>query len=78
MRSLIDQAKVDHELHLLDVPDAICERRLEERNASGKHPFQVSETDYNLFTSYFVPPGPGEGFNVIVHTSEPGNSPKPG
>lgn len=78
MRSLIDQAKVDHEFHLLDVPDAICKRRLEERNASGKHPFQVSETDYNLFTSYFVPPGPGEGFNVIVHTVEPGDRPQPG
>ena len=78
MRSLIDQAKVDHELHLLDVPDAVCKRRLEERNASGKHPFQVSETDYNLFTSYFVPPGPGEGFNVIVHTVEPGDRPQPG
>jgi predicted kinase len=67
MRSLIDRAGVGHELHLLDVPDAICKRRLAERNASDSHPFQVSDADYDLFTSYFVPPGPGEGFNVIVH-----------
>jgi predicted kinase len=67
MRSLIDQAGVGHELHLLDVPDELCKRRLEERNASGSHPFQVSDADYDLFTSYFVPPGPDEGFNVIVH-----------
>jgi predicted kinase len=75
MRSVIAQARVPHELHLLDVPDAICKRRLQQRNAGGKHPFQVSEADYDLFTSYFVPPGAGEGFNVIVHTIEPGNSP---
>lgn len=68
MRSLIGQADAAHELHLLDVPDTICKHRLRERNQRGEHPFQVSEADYDLFTSYFVPPGPDEGFNVIVHT----------
>lgn len=69
MRSLITQAKVAHELHLLDVPDTICKQRLRERNAGGIHPFQVTEADYDLFTSYFVPPGPSEGFNVVIHTA---------
>src|SRR5687768_4982861 len=55
MRPLIAQAEVPHELHLLDVPDTICKQRLQRRNAGGKHPFQVSEADYDLFTSYFVP-----------------------
>lgn len=68
MRSLIAQANVAHELHLLDVPDAVCKQRLRERNARGEHPFQASEADYDLFTRYFVPPGPDEGFNVVVHT----------
>lgn len=68
LRSLITQANAAHEIHLLDVPDAICKRRLRERNASGAHPFQVTEAEYDLFTRYFVPPAPGEGFNVIVHT----------
>ena len=67
MRSLITRANVAHELHLLDVPDTICKQRLRERNAGGEHPFQVSEADYDLFTSYFVPPEPCEGFNVVVH-----------
>jgi predicted kinase len=67
MRSLITQANVAHELHLLDVPDTICKQRLRERNQDGAHPFQVTEAEYDLFTSYFVPPGPGEGFNVVVH-----------
>ena len=67
MHSIIDEARVAHELHFLDVPDAVCKQRLHERNTGGKHPFQASEADYDLFTSYFVPPGPAERFNVIVH-----------
>src|SRR5215510_7932583 len=46
MRSLISEANTAHELHLLDVPDAICKQRLRERNAAGKHPFQVTEAEY--------------------------------
>jgi predicted kinase len=68
MRSLITQADAAHELHFLDIPDTICRRRLRERNARGEHPFVVNEAEYDLFTSYFVPPEPGEGFNVVVHT----------
>jgi predicted kinase len=47
MRSLITQANVAHELHLLDVADAICKRRLRERNVGGEHPFQVGEAVYS-------------------------------
>ncbi len=69
MRSLIVEAKTAHELHWLDLPDAICKQRLQARNAGGQHPFQVSEAEFDLFTSYFVPPEPGEGFNLVVHRS---------
>jgi hypothetical protein len=67
MRSLIDQSGAAHELHLLDVPDAICKQRLQKRNAAGEHPFQVTEAEYELFTRYFVPPAPSEGFTVVEH-----------
>ena len=67
IRSLITQSGAAHELHLLDIPDAICRQRLRERNAGGEHPFQVSEAEFDLFTSYFVLPAPAEGFNVVVH-----------
>jgi predicted kinase len=67
MRSLFTQANVAHELHFLDTPDAICKQRLQERNAGGKHAFHVTEAEYDLFTSYFEPPEPDEGFNIIVH-----------
>lgn len=70
MRSLITEADVADELHVLDVSDAICKERLRQRNAGGKHPYQVSEATFDLFMSYFVPPAPDEGFNVIVHAPE--------
>ncbi len=69
MRNLFTQANVAHELHLLDVSDSSCKQRLRERNMRGAHPFQVSEAEYQLFTSYFVPPQANEGFNVVVHTA---------
>jgi predicted kinase len=68
MRSLIREAQVAHELHLLDLSDAVCKQRLCERNARGEHPFQVTDAEYDQFARHFVPPGPDEGFNVIVHT----------
>lgn len=67
MRGLIDEAAVAHELHFLDVPDAVCKERLRLRNRSGEHPYQVDETMFDLFTSYFVPPTPEEGFDLKVH-----------
>ena len=74
MRSLITQANVAHELHLLDVPDAICKQRLRQRNADGEHPYQVSEETYDLFMSHIVPPGPEEGFNIVIHTPRPNSN----
>lgn len=65
-RSLIDKTGAAHELHFLDVPDEVCKARLKERNASGSHPFQASEEDFEKITGYFVPPAPDEGFNIIV------------
>ena len=68
MRSLITEADVTHEFHVLDIPDTVCRERLRQRNDDGQHPYQVSEETFDQFTSYFVPPGPDEGFNVVVHT----------
>jgi len=68
MRSMIAEANVAHELHVLDLPDAICKDRLRQRNEGGEHPYQVSEATYDLFMSYFVLPTADEGFNIVVHT----------
>lgn len=68
MRSLIAEAGVAHELHVLDFPDALCKQRLAQRNAGGDHPYQVDEETYDLFTSYYVPSSSDEGFNIVRHT----------
>jgi len=52
---------------VLEVSDETCKRRLRERNASGAHPFQVSDADYEVFTHHFVPPSADEGFHLVVH-----------
>ena len=67
MRTLFEAAGVAHQLHVLDVPDGICKDRLRRRNAEGTHDFTVTDVDFDLFTRYFVPPAPEEGFNLIVH-----------
>jgi len=65
---LVAQANVAHELHLLDLPDDICKQRLERRNVDANHPYQIDVKTYDLFTSYFAPPEPDEGFNIVRHT----------
>jgi predicted kinase len=67
MRSLIERAGADHRLHFLDVPDDVCKARLRARNAAGTHAFNTSDAEFDLFTSYFVPPSADEGFEVTFH-----------
>lgn len=70
--SLFQAAGCDHRLHYLDVSDEVCKTRLRARNASGEHPFQTSEAQYELITRHFVPPAPSEGFDIVVY-DETGN-----
>ena len=67
MRQLFETADADHQLHYLRADDAVCKERLTERNASGAHEYQVSDADFDLFTSYFVVPSLDEGFRVVLH-----------
>lgn len=75
--SLFRTAGCVHRLHYLDVSDEICKARLRARNASGEHPFQTSEAQYELITRHFIPPAPGEGFDIVVY-DETGNVRCPG
>jgi predicted kinase len=67
MRDLFEQAGAAHQLHFLDVPDEVCKARLRARNATGKHEFATTDAEFDLITSYFVPPADAEGFNVVRH-----------
>lgn len=66
-RAMFTQAGAAHQLHYLDAPDALCKARLRARNASGTHPFETSDAQFDAITRYFVAPSADEGFNVIRH-----------
>ena len=66
MKSIADAAGARAVLHWLDVPDEVCLERLRRRNAEGIHDFAgVSEESFHLLTSYFQPPEPEEGLEIV-------------
>ncbi|MDP9606572.1 UNVERIFIED_ORG: putative kinase [Variovorax paradoxus] len=67
MRGIFEAAGAAHALHFLDVPDAVCKERLRARNASGTHPFETTDEQFELITSHFAAPSPQEGFDVVRH-----------
>jgi len=72
MRGIFEAAECGHQLHYLDRSDEECRKRLQKRNAEGNHPFSASEDQFDLITSYFVPPTIDEGFNTIIHAGKNG------
>ncbi len=67
-RELFERAGVEHELHFIDAPDALCKRQLKERS---KHlppgtPW-TSEAEFDMIMAHFLPPTEDERFNVIRH-----------
>ncbi|CAJ0810278.1 MULTISPECIES: ATP-binding protein [Ralstonia] len=67
MREVFERAGVAHQLHYLDVPDAVCKQRLHDRNAAGTHPFAPTDAEFEEITRYFVAPTAEEGFHVVRH-----------
>jgi predicted kinase len=67
-RNLIDQSGVQHELHLIDAPDALCKRQLKERSQHlpPGSPW-TTEAEFEAVTAYFQPPSEAEGFTIIRH-----------
>lgn len=65
MLALAQQSGAPHVLHFLDVSDAECKARLRQRNASGLHPFNTSEAQFDAITRHFVPPDASEGFHIV-------------
>jgi predicted kinase len=63
MRAIFEAAEASHQLHFLEVPDAVCRSRMHARKAAGGD--GVSDAEFDHVTSFFVPPDPSEGFNVI-------------
>ena len=67
-REIIDRTGVEHELHFVDTPDAICKAQLKARSAHLPPGTKwTTEEDFELVSSHFVAPAADEGFNVVVH-----------
>lgn len=67
-RELFERASVDHELHFIDVSDAVAKSQL--RNRSSDLPpgtRWTTEAEFEAITQYFQPPSEDEGFNVVRH-----------
>ena len=71
VRGILNQTHADHQFHVLLPPDEVCVARLRARNASGAHPFSVTEAEFHQFSKHFVPPSPQEGFNLVIHDQVP-------
>lgn len=67
MRGLFEAARVPHQLHYLEVSDQVCLARMHARNATGEHPYNVTDEQFAAITSYFDPPHADEGFALIAH-----------
>ncbi len=70
MRDIIDTSGCDHIMHFLDVPDDVCRARMHARNATGTHPFQPNDEQFDWITSHFVPPTESENFNITLYHTE--------
>jgi len=67
LRGLADQAKVNHELHYIDVSDSICKTQLLKR--AIEHPERASTDTIEMFdaiSKYFEPPSEEEGLNIML------------
>jgi predicted kinase len=67
-RQLFERAKVEHELHYVDVTDELCKHQLRQRSKALPEgsPF-TSDAEFDEITKYFQEPSEDENFNVIRH-----------
>ena len=67
-RQLFETAQVDHELHFIDRPDALCKRQLKQRSAGlPAGSAWTTEAEFDAITAYFQAPAEDEGFHVVHH-----------
>ena len=70
VRSIFEAAGAGHVLHVLDVPDDECKRRVRERNVAkpaGLYFGDVSDEIFDSVLPYITPPSESECFRVVRH-----------
>ena len=67
-RELIERTNVAHELHFVDVSDALCKSQLRDRSKGlpAGAPW-TTDADFETINVYFQPPSEDEKFNVVRH-----------
>lgn len=69
-RQIFERVSADHELHFVDVSDALCKIRLKERSKDLVEGTRwTTDAEFEAVTKYFQPPLDEEGFNVLRHES---------
>lgn len=71
-RSVATRAGAQVTLHHLATPQETCRARLSARNASGAHPFTLTDAQFDRLCQHITPPSADEGFRVIRHAPDPG------
>ncbi|MEO0371727.1 MAG: ATP-binding protein [Pseudomonadota bacterium] len=67
MKGIAQETGVDHCLHVMTTSDETCLTRLRARNASGTHPFAVSEAQFHEISQLVSRPAEDEGFVTVLH-----------
>ena len=67
-RELFEGANAEHELHFVDVSDALCKSQLKERSKDlpAGTPW-TTDAEFETITLYFQPPSEDERFKVVRH-----------
>jgi len=67
-RELIERTNAAHELHFVDVPDALCKSQLRDRSRGlpAGTPW-TTDADFEAINAYFEAPSEDEKFNVVHH-----------
>jgi AAA domain-containing protein len=67
-RELIERTHVEHELHFVDAPDAVCKTQLRDRSRGLPAGTRwTTEEDFEAINAFFQPPSEDEKFNVVHH-----------
>jgi predicted kinase len=70
VRSISDAARAEHILHVLDLPDDECRRRVHARNdakPAGLYFGHVSDAIFDAVLPHITLPTDAEGFTVVFH-----------
>jgi hypothetical protein len=68
VKTIVDQANVNHVLHYINVSDDVCRSQFKKRNIELPEGSKViTDEEFDEISKYFIPPDPSEGLTIKVH-----------